>query len=52
MLSMDIALDTLNYLDKEEDFIPWQAASSELNYISRMLTYTELNGAFKVVYQY
>lgn len=48
MLPMDIALRTLDYLDKEEEYVPWVAAMSELNYIDAMIVETGLYGAFQV----
>lgn len=48
LLPLSIALKTVEYLDNEEEYLPWVAAASELNYISKMLASTELSGAFKV----
>ncbi|XP_062596000.1 aminopeptidase N-like [Saccostrea cucullata] len=45
-LSMTIALKTVNYLDKETEFVAWQAALRELGYVDTMLERTSLYGAF------
>jgi len=45
---MNTALQTLDYLTSEEEYIPWEAAGAELGYIDTMLTETELYGAFQV----
>lgn len=52
LLPLGIALKTVEYLDNEEEYLPWVAAASELNYISKMLASTELSGAFKVLNKY
>nr|KAG5686655.1 hypothetical protein BaRGS_013442 [Batillaria attramentaria] len=46
-LNQSIALSVVEYLDKEEDYVPWTAASAELGYVKTMLATTELLGAFK-----
>ena len=48
LLNMTIALQTLDYLNNETEYIPWTAAGSEMNYISTMLRETELYGHFEV----
>ncbi|XP_061165768.1 aminopeptidase N-like isoform X2 [Saccostrea echinata] len=45
-LSMTIALKTVNYLDKETEFVAWQAALRELGYVDSMLERTALYGPF------
>ena len=51
-LSMSIALQTLEYLQNEEEYIPWQTASSELSYIDMMLSETNIYGLFQVILQF
>lgn len=48
MLQMEIALKTLDYLNKETEYVPWVAAGSQLGYIHDMVAETELYGAFEV----
>ena len=53
MLSMNIALRTLEYLTDETEYVPWVAAGSQLSYIYTMIAETELYGAFEVIsYRY
>ncbi|XP_060551724.1 aminopeptidase N-like isoform X2 [Ruditapes philippinarum] len=47
MLSMDIALRTLEYLTEETEYVPWVAAGDQLGYIHKMIAETELYGAFE-----
>ena len=47
-LDIDIALRTLEYLNTEEDYVPWVAAIRQLSYVDRMLKRTSLYGTFKV----
>lgn len=47
-LSMEIALQTIEYLGSEMDYVPWQAAQTELSYVRRMLVRTSLYGKYKV----
>lgn len=47
-VSMTIALKTVNYLDKEKEFIPWKASLGELGYVDSMLERTALYGPFSV----
>lgn len=47
-VSMTIALKTVNYLDKEKEFIPWRASLTELGYVDSMLERTALYGPFSV----
>ena len=49
---MSIALQTLEYLQNEEEYIPWQTASSELSYIDMMLSETNIYGLFQVILQF
>ncbi|KAL3885524.1 hypothetical protein ACJMK2_025576 [Sinanodonta woodiana] len=45
-LKMDIALQTVEYLDKELNYIPWKAAVVQLNYLDQILQRTDLYGDF------
>jgi hypothetical protein len=45
---MDIALQTVEYLANEDNYLPYSAALSELSYVDDMLERTELYGAFSV----
>ena len=45
-LKMDIALQTVEYLANEDNYLPYSAALSELSYVDDMLERTELYGAF------
>ena len=45
---MDIALQTLEYLQDEEEYVPWVAAGSELSYIGTMLSESSIYGLFEV----
>ena len=47
-LPITIALDTLNYLNKEDDYLPWSAVLRELGYLDDMLSTTEIYGEFQV----
>lgn len=42
------ALDATRYLQKEKHFLPWKAALSNFEYISRMFRSTDNNKTFKV----
>ena len=48
LLSMDIALQTVDYLQDEEEYIPWVAAGIELAYIDTMLSESSIYGLFEV----
>lgn len=45
---MEIALQTMEYLGSEMDYVPWQAAQTELSYVRKMLVRTSLYGKYKV----
>lgn len=47
---MEIALQTIEYLGSEMDYVPWQAAQTELSYVRKMLVRTSLYGKYKVSY--
>ncbi|XP_053408166.1 aminopeptidase Ey-like isoform X2 [Mercenaria mercenaria] len=47
LLDIQIALKTLDYLDKELDFVPWKAALRELKYVKTSLQLTALYGLFE-----
>lgn len=49
-LPMEIALQTIEYLGSEMDYVPWQAAQTELSYVRKMLVRTSLYGKYKVSY--
>ncbi|XP_021377931.1 uncharacterized protein LOC110466016 isoform X1 [Mizuhopecten yessoensis] len=46
-LDLTIALDTMEYLGNELDYVPWSAAIGELSYVEEMLVRTPLYGQFK-----
>ena len=48
-LPMPIALRTVDYLQHEDDYIPWVAASGQLEYIATMLLDSEVYGRFQVL---
>ena len=45
---MRIALQTVEYLQNEEEYVPWVTAGSELSYIDTMLSESNIYGLFKV----
>ena len=47
-LDMSRALTTTNYLSRERDYIPWEAAMTELSFVSSMLARHPLYGSFSV----
>ena len=47
-LEVTVALDTLDYLNGEQDYVPWAAAKRELKYVDDMLSSTEEYGEFQV----
>ncbi|XP_052261394.1 aminopeptidase N-like isoform X2 [Dreissena polymorpha] len=46
-LAMEVALQTTNYLDKEREYVPWAAASSQLSFVNSMLARHPLYGSFR-----
>lgn len=46
---MDIALQTVDYLSNERDYIPRVAADEQLAYIESMLSLTQHFGNFQVL---
>ncbi|XP_062585470.1 uncharacterized protein LOC134247152 isoform X2 [Saccostrea cucullata] len=46
-VTVNVALQSLEYLDSEADYVPWRAAISELAYLSDMLGDTEVFGDFQ-----
>ncbi|XP_052212469.1 LOW QUALITY PROTEIN: aminopeptidase N-like [Dreissena polymorpha] len=46
-LAMEVAIQTTNYLDKEREYVPWPAASSQLSFVNSMLARHPLNGSFR-----
>ena len=47
-LSTNIALSTLEYLNKELEYVPWVAAQRQLSYLDSMLSKTDMYGQFEV----
>ena len=45
---MDIALSTLEYLEEEEDYVPWAAANKQLSDLRTRMTETSGYGALSV----
>ena len=45
---MKIALNTLEYLDAEVDFVPWKSALRELEHMRSLLQLTPVYGLFEV----
>ncbi|KAK7090085.1 hypothetical protein V1264_009931 [Littorina saxatilis] len=43
-----VALEVVEYLHLEMDYVPWQAASGQMSRVSKMLASTELYGAFQM----
>lgn len=48
MLNMSIALATLDFLQQEQEYVPWRAFAREMNYVELMLERTDLFPALKV----
>ncbi|XP_025079132.1 aminopeptidase Ey-like [Pomacea canaliculata] len=46
-VSQEIALKIVEYLDNEEDDVPWSAAMKQLVFVDAMLSSTEIYGGFK-----
>jgi aminopeptidase N len=42
-----IALDMINYLKQESEYIPWKAALDNLRIVNRLLIRSQLYGVFK-----
>ena len=51
-LDTDIALGTVEYLDKEMDYIPRYAANKQLKYLDKMLSKSKFYGKFKVQHSF
>ena len=49
MLPLETALKTLEYLDEEDEYVPWMAASDEVDYIDKMISGEDMNDIFKVI---
>ncbi|BFZ00935.1 hypothetical protein BsWGS_03974 [Bradybaena similaris] len=47
LISMSIALETLDYLEAERDFLPWQTAAAEFEYLEYRFSYTKDYGGLK-----
>lgn len=50
-LDVDIALNAVEYLDKEMDYIPRHAANKQLEYLDKMLSKSVYYGKFKKIMQ-
>lgn len=48
-LSYATAFEATHYLKKERNYLPWKAALSNFDYISRMFRSTDSNRLFKVI---
>lgn len=48
LLEYDIALEVTSYLNKENEYVPWNAALTGLEYIGEMLEDNASYGNFKV----
>ncbi|GFO47453.1 aminopeptidase n [Plakobranchus ocellatus] len=46
-LDLGTAMQTVEYLDKERDYVPWSTAVSSLDYIDKMLSLDSLRGPFE-----
>ncbi|BFZ00934.1 hypothetical protein BsWGS_03973 [Bradybaena similaris] len=46
-ISLSIALETLDYLEAERDFLPWQTAAVEFQYLENKFSYTKDYGGLK-----
>ena len=42
------ALQVVDYLTEELDYVPWSAATTELSYVDQMLRRTAIYGNFQV----
>ena len=47
-LSTEMALNTMEYLSKELEYIPWVTAQRQISYLDYMLRKTDLYGQFQV----
>lgn len=47
-LSYDLALDMTKYLDKEDQYVPWNVAASKLTSLKRTLMFTDTFVAYNV----
>ena len=45
---MSIALSTLDFLQNDDDYVPWRAMSRELTYLDQMLRSSAQYGLFEV----
>ena len=48
ILDYEVALNLTQYLEREEDYLPWDSALSSLSYIRSMMSRTSGYGLFKV----
>ena len=49
LLKYQLALEVTTYLNKEDEYVPWAAALSGLEYLDEMLKGTASYGDFKVI---
>lgn len=47
-MSYELALQTVEYLDNEEEYVPWKTGGGELTGIGTRLRDTAIYGAFQV----
>lgn len=48
LLDYDLALNLTLYLEREDEFLPWDATFSSLSYVASMMSRTSGYGLFKV----
>jgi aminopeptidase N len=52
VLDYEIALNLTQYLEREEDYLPWDSALNSLSFIRSMMSRTSGYGLFKVAYTF
>ena len=52
LLDYEIALNLTQYLEKEEEYVPWEATLSSFSYVSSMMSRSSGYGLFKVILSY
>ena len=50
LLDYDLALNLTLYLEREDEFLPWDATFSSLSYVASMMSRTPGYGIFKVLF--
>lgn len=48
LLDYQIALNTTRYLQREKEFVPWEAALNSFSFLDRMLRRSSVYGLWKV----